>query len=51
MFPKFVQLVSHDNELWALDDNGDVFYRDIHNRNASGYPVWRKSKTVREEEI
>ena len=46
MFPKFIQLVALGDVLWALDENGDVFLRDTSGHTV--HPVWRKSKTVRE---
>ncbi len=45
MFPKFIQLVSHSDVLYALDENGEVYWKDVSGDNNT----WRKSKAKREE--
>lgn len=45
MFPKFIQLVSHRERLWALDDNGDCWWKDVEGGN-----VWKRSTARREDD-
>lgn len=38
-YPKFIQIISHQGELYALDALGDIWRRDI---RQNGDAVWAK---------